>query len=112
MLVLSLDSRDRASLVDALNCYQESYRNMLKNAEVGEEFDAIDKMVDYSVSLRDKAKEMDLQELAERCMSFFWEHLQEEDLEDWGPGYALADDMGLDKSELIELFHKAGFTEE
>lgn len=108
MLVLSLDNRDRASLVDALDCYQESYHCMLKNAEVGEEFDEIDKMVDYAVSLRDKAKEMDLQELAERCMSYFWDMCKETD------GFCdelevLAEDMGLSSDEVIALFRKAGF---
>jgi len=108
MLVLNLDSRDRAPLVDALDCYQESYRNMLKDAEVGEEFDAIDKMVDYSVSLRDQAKEMDLQELAERCMSYFWDMVEDND--DVPDEFEeLAENMGLSSDEVIELFRKAGF---
>lgn len=108
MIVLNLNRQDMATVIDALDCYQESYRNMLKNAEVGEEFDEIDKMVDYSVSLRDKAKEMDLQELAERCMSYFWDMVEDNDcvpdeFED------LAEDMGIETDELIELFRKAGF---
>lgn len=108
MLVLNLDSRDRNTLVDALDCYQESYRNMLKSAAVGEEFDAIDKMVDYSVSLRDKAKEMDLQELAERCMSYFWDMVEDNDCVP-DEFEELAEDMGLSSDEVIELFRKAGF---
>lgn len=108
MLVLSLDSRDRASLVDALDCYQESYHCMLKNADVGEEFDEIDKMVDYAASLRDKAKEMDLQELAERCMSYFWDMVKDND--DVSDEFEeLSEDMGLSSDEVIELFRKAGF---
>lgn len=108
MIVLNLNRQDMATVIDALDCYQESYRNMLKNAEVGEEFDEIDKMVDYSVSLRDKAKEMDLQELAERCMSYFWDMYEEmggfcDELEE------LREDMGLEESELVALFRKAGF---
>lgn len=109
MLVLSLDSRDRASLVDALDCYQESYHCMLKNAEVGEEFDEIDKMVDYSVSLRDKAKEMDLQELAERCMSYFWDRICDGAADEWPEVENLCEDMGLSSDEVIALFRKAGF---
>lgn len=108
MLVLSLDNRDRATLVDALDCYCDAFGNMLKDAEVGEEFDEIDKMVDYTKELYNKSKEMDLQELAERCMSYFWDMVKDnEDVPD--EFEELAEDMGLSSDEVIELFRKAGF---
>ena len=48
-----------------------------------------------------------LQELCERCLSYFWdEYKMTGDLGDF------IDDMGLDEEELVELFHEAGFEEE
>ena len=52
-----------------------------------------------------------LQELCERCLSYFWDMYKEmvgfcDLLED------LIDDMGIDEEELVELFHEAGFEEE
>ena len=52
-----------------------------------------------------------LQELCERCLSYFWDMYKEmvgfcDLLEE------LIDDMGLDEEELIELFKEAGFEEE
>ena len=52
-----------------------------------------------------------LQELCERCLSYFWDMYKEmggfcDLLEE------LIDDMGIDEEELVELFHEAGFEEE
>ena len=52
-----------------------------------------------------------LQELCERCLSYFWDMYKEmgclsDQLEE------LADDMGIDDEELVELFKEAGFEEE
>ena len=48
-----------------------------------------------------------LQELCERCLSYFWDEYQLTG--DFGE---LADDMGLEDEELVELFHEAGYEEE
>ena len=48
-----------------------------------------------------------LQELCERCLSYFWdEYKMTGDLGDF------IDDMGLDEEELVELCHEAGSEEE
>ena len=52
-----------------------------------------------------------LQELCERCLSYFWDMYKEmggfcDLLEE------LIDDMGITEEELVELFHEAGFEEE
>ena len=52
-----------------------------------------------------------LQELCERCLSYFWDMYKEmggfcDLLEEF------IDDMGIDEEELVELFHEAGFEEE
>lgn len=48
-----------------------------------------------------------LQELCERCLSYFWDEYQMTG--DFGD---LIDDMGLDEEELVSLFNEAGFEEE
>ena len=48
-----------------------------------------------------------LQELCERCLSYFWDEYQMTG--DFGD---LVDDMGIDDEELVELFKEAGFEEE
>ena len=52
-----------------------------------------------------------LQELCERCLSYFWDMYKEMG------GFCdllgeVMDDMGLDEEELVELFKEAGFEEE
>ena len=52
-----------------------------------------------------------LQELCERCLSYFWDMYKEmggfcDLLEE------LIDDMGITEEELVELFKEAGFEEE
>ena len=48
-----------------------------------------------------------LQELCERCLSYFWDEYKMTG--DFGD---LLNDMGLDEEELVELFKEAGFEEE
>ena len=52
-----------------------------------------------------------LQELCERCLSYFWDRLSIEGIDNPDVEW-LAEDMGLNVEEFIELFHEAGFEEE
>ena len=52
-----------------------------------------------------------LQELCERCLSYFWDRLSIEGTDNPDVEW-LAEDMGLNVEEFIELFHDAGFKEE
>lgn len=66
---------------------------------------------EYEVShvrtTRKLIKDQRLQELCERCLSYFWNEYQMTG--DFGD---LIEDMGIDDEKLIELFHEAGFEEE
>jgi hypothetical protein len=108
MVVLNLNQKDMATVVDALDCYCDSFAHMRDNAGNDEDREEMAKMTEYSSELRQKARAMDLQELVERCMSYFWDMVEDNDcvpdeFED------LAEDMGLSSDEVIELFRKAGF---
>ena len=52
-----------------------------------------------------------LQELCERCLSYFWDRLSMEGIDNPDVEW-LADDMGITEEELVELFREAGFEEE
>ena len=52
-----------------------------------------------------------LQELCERCLSYFWDRLSIEGIDNPDVEW-LAEDMGITEEELVELFKEAGFEEE
>ena len=52
-----------------------------------------------------------LQELCERCLSYFWDRLSIEGVDNPDVEW-LAEDMGITEEELVELFREAGFKEE
>lgn len=110
MVVLNLNQQDMATVLDALDCYSDSFAHMRDSAGDDEDREEMAKMTEYSSELRQKAKEMDLQELAERCMSYFWDMVKDDDGDYVSVEFLmLADDMGLEVDELVELFRKAGF---
>ena len=80
------------------------------DSKIEEEMD-LGEMSDYDFAhlrtTRKLLQDQRLQELCERCLSYFWdEYKMTGDLGDF------IDDMGLDEEELVELFHEAGFEEE
>ena len=73
------------------------------------------KMSDYDFAhlrtTRKLLQDQRLQELCERILGYVWSMYQEvdaftDDILD------IADDMGINEEELVELFHEAGFEEE
>ena len=76
---------------------------------IEEEMD-LGEMSDYDFAhlrtTRKLLQDQRLQELCERCLSYFWDEYQMTG--DFGD---LVDDMGLDKEELVELFKEAGYEE-
>ena len=51
-----------------------------------------------------------LQELCERCLSYFWDRLSIEGIDNPDVEW-LAEDMGITEEELVELFKEAGYEE-
>ena len=92
-----------------MDIIEEALDNRIKEEmELGE-------MSDYDFAhlrtTRKLLQDQRLQELCERCLSYFWDMYKEmggfcDLLEE------LIDDMGIDEEELVELFHEAGFEEE
>ena len=102
MKVLNIGTSEMEIIKEALDSKIE------EEMELGE-------MNDYDFAhlrtTRKLLRDQRLQELCERCLSYFWDRLSMEGIDnpdiEW-----LVEDMGLDEEELIELFHEAGFEEE
>ena len=98
MKVLNIGTSEMEIIKEALDSKIE------EEMELGE-------MSDYDFAhlrtTRKLLQDQRLQELCERCLSYFWDEYKMTG--DFGD---LLDDMGLDEEELVELFHEAGFEEE
>ena len=102
MKVLNIGTSEMEIIKEALD------NRIKEEMELGE-------MSDYDFAhlrtTRKLLQDQRLQELCERCLSYFWDMYKEmggfcDLLEE------LIDDMGLDEDELVELFHEAGYEEE
>ena len=102
MKVLNIGTSEMEIIKEALD------NRIKEEMELGE-------MSDYDFAhlrtTRKLLQDQRLQELCERCLSYFWDMYKEmggfcDQLEEF------IDDMGIDEEELVELFHEAGFEEE
>ena len=98
MKVLNIGTSEMEIIKEALDSKIE------EEMELGE-------MSDYDFAhlrtTRKLLQDQRLQELCERCLSYFWDEYKMTG--DFGD---LLNDMGLDEEELVELFKEAGFEEE
>ena len=107
MKVLNIGTSEMDIIEEALDYLGGTYNQMIQ----GEENKKLKEEMEYKEAhIRTTCKiikDQRLQELCERCLSYFWgEYKMTGDFGD------LLDDMGLDEEELVELFHEAGFEEE
>ena len=98
MKVLNIGTSEMEIIKDALDSKIE------EEMELGE-------MNDYDFAhlrtTRKLLRDQRLQELCERCLSYFWD-----DYKMMGGFGDFLDDMGLDEEELVKLFKEAGFEED
>ena len=111
MKVLNIGTSEMEIIEEALDYLGGTYNQMIQ----GEEDKKIKEEMEYKEAhIRTTCKILKnqrLQELCERCLSYFWDMYKEmggfcDLLEE------LIDDMGIDEEELVELFHEAGFEED
>ena len=109
MKVLEIGTSELVLIDEALKEYQES---MEEHLDMLEEEDILSTQYDIAhiKTTRTLLKRQRLQELCERCLSYFWDMYKEmggfcDLLEE------LIDDMGIDEEELVELFKEAGYEE-
>ena len=110
MKVLEIGTSELVLIDEVLKEYQESVEEHL---DMLEEEDVLEAQYDIAhiKTTRTLLKRQRLQELCERCLSYFWDRLSIEGLDNPDVEW-LAEDMGLNVEEFIELFHEAGFKEE
>ena len=106
MRVLNIGTLEIGIIEEALEAYQEI---MEEHLDMLEEEDVLTTQQDIDLikTTRKLLQEQRLQELCERCLSYFWDEYQMTG--DFGD---LVDGMGIDDEELVELFKEAGFGEE
>ena len=110
MKVFRIGTSELVLIDEALKEYQES---MEEHLDMLEEEDVLSTQYDIAhiKTTRKLLQDQRLQELCERCLSYFWDRLSIEGIDNPDVEW-LAEDMGLTVEEFIELFHEAGFEEE
>ena len=110
MKVLEIGTSELELIDEVLKEYQELEEEHLDLLEE-EDIPATQDYIAHIKTTRTLLKRQRLQELCERCLSYFWDRLSMEGIDNPDVEW-LAEDMGLDGEELVELFHEAGFEEE
>ena len=110
MKVLEIGTSELVLIDEVLKEYQESVEEHLDMLDEEDIASAQDDIA-HVKTIRTLLKRQRLQELCERCLSYFWDMYKEMG------GFCdllgeFMDDMGIDEEELVELFHEAGFEEE
>ena len=111
MKVLNIGTSEMDIIEEALDYLGGTYNQMIqgeKDKKLKEELEYREAHIRTTCKI---IKDQRLQELCERCLSYFWDMYKEmggfcDLLEE------VIDDMGIDEEELVELFHEAGFEEE
>ena len=107
MKVLRIGTSEVRLIEEAVEVLEDINSNALKNEMDSKEKEIVNYNISHMRTTRKLLSDRSLQELCERCLSYFWsEYKMTGDFGD------LLDDMGLDEEELVELFHEAGFEEE
>ena len=107
MKVLKIGTSEMDIIEEALDYLGGTYNQMIqgeKDKKLKEELEYREAHIRTTCKI---IKDQRLQELCERCLSYFWDEYQMTG--DFGD---LVDDMGIDDEELVELFKEAGFEEE
>ena len=111
MKVLNIGTSEMDIIEEALDYLGGTYNQMIQGEEdkkLKEEFEYREAHIRTTCKI---IKDQRLQELCERCLSYFWDRLSIEGIDNPDVEW-LAEDMGIDEEELVELFHEAGFEEE
>ena len=111
MKVFRIGTSEVRLIEEALEVLEDINSNALKNEMDSKEKEIVNYNISHMRTTRKLLSDHRLQELCERCLSYFWDMYKEmggfcDLLEEF------IDDMGIDEEELVELFNEAGFEEE
>ena len=111
MKVFRIGNSEVSIIEEALDYLGGTYNGMIQveqDKKIKEEMEYKEAHIRTTIKL---LQDQRLQELCERCLSYFWDRLSIEGIDNPDVEW-LAEDMGLNVEEFIELFHEAGFKEE
>lgn len=107
MKVLNIGTSEMDIIEEALDYLGGTYKQMLQVEQDKKIKEEMEYEEAHIRTTRKLLQDQRLQELCERCLSYFWDEYRMTG--DFGD---LIEDMGIDDEELIELFKEAGFEEE
>ena len=110
MKVFRIGTSEVRLIEEALEVLEDINSNALKNEMDSKEKEIVNYNISHMRTTRKLLSDRSLQELCERCLSYFWDRLNAEGIDNPDVEW-LAEDMGLTEEELIELFNEAGFKE-
>ena len=111
MKVFRIGTSEVRLIEEALEVLEDINSNALKNEMDSKEKEIVNYNISHMRTTRKLLSDRSLQELCERCLSYFWDRLNAEGIDNPDVEW-LAEDMGLTEEELIELFNEAEFKEE
>lgn len=111
MKVFNIGTSEVSIIEEALSHKEDLYRKLLQdNMSDGARRD-IEYELAHVRTTHTLMKDMRLQELCEVCLSYFWDRLKEEGIDNPDVEY-VADMIGIDEEELKMLFKEAGYEED
>lgn len=114
MKVFNIGNRELSHIMEGLELAEQRRRNTCDSLkDMGfprVELEANEYELAHIRTTRTLIKDMRLQELCEVCLSYFWDRLKEEGIDNPDVEY-VADMIGIDEEELKMLFKEAGYEE-
>lgn len=114
MKVFNIGNRELSHIMEGLELVEQRRRNTCASLKClgfpRVELEANEYELAHIRTTRTLMQDQSLQELCERCLSYFWDRLSEEGLDNPDVEW-LTEDMGLNERELKMLFNEAGFEE-
>lgn len=112
MKVYNIGTSEQELIIEALEWLADTEASALKNEADKKEAALMEYQLAHTITTTELLSDQRLQELCERCLSYFADRLFDGGSVEWPEVESLADDMGLDDEELKELFREAGYGEE
>lgn len=111
MRVFKIGNSEVSIIEEALSHKEDLYRNLVRKESKENIRRDLEYEAAYIRNTKTLMKDQSLQELCEICLSYFWDRLISEGIDnpdiEW-----LSETMGITENELVKLFREAGFEEE
>ena len=110
MKVFRIGNSEVEIIEQALDTRMALYNDLMKKARNEQVRQCIEYDQAHIRTTKALLKDQCLQELCEKCLSFFWDRLSMEGTDNPDVEW-LADEIGISEDELVALFREAGYNE-